>query len=457
MSRIKTQKRIISALAALLSLCLFLVPVSGTETTSEADAPEVAMPEEDSEPKMHLENAEAFAVYNLENDTIVFSSGEDVLLPTASFTKMMTAVCAYEILADRLDETLTVEYSMIKDAVGNQVGYYVGETVSVRDMFGGLLTRGANDSALLLCYAAKGGVDEFVAYMNEKAVEYGMGDTVYKNPTGMHADGMVTTARDSITLSRRFYQNTFLTEMSNSVTYDMPENNKSGHRAIYNRNALVSKVSDTRYFDSRIVGMNAGSTTEAGYYAASALKNDMLSYIIVVLGGKEIDTVNYAYVLTSELATHAIKGYGYTEVIKTSDIICEVSVRLSTDADYVTLVPAESLTLYLPTDLNIKEDLVYKYTLEKSVLDAPVTEGQVAGKYSVSSSDGELLGTVDLVTRNSVEKSGFLGTLDSIEKFTTDPVVISVAVGAVVLVILFFILRNFMRTKRRRRNRYRRF
>lgn len=456
MSVLKLKNRIVLVIAALLSLCLFAFFANADET----EVPEtVETPVEDvaEEPKIHVDNAEAFAIYNLENDTVVFSSGEDLLLPTASFTKMMTAVCAYEILNDRLDETVTVEYSMIKDVSGNQVGYYVGETVSVRDMFGALLTRGANDSALLLCYAAKGGVDEFVAYMNERAAAMGMVNTVYTNPTGMHDSGMVTTAADSIILARRFYENEFLIEISNSVTYNMPATNKSVSRAIYNRNALVSRVSETGYFDSRIVGMNAGSTEEGGFYAASAVKNDLLSYIIVVLGGKEIDGVKYSYALTSELATHAIKGYGYTEVIKTSDIICEVTVRLSTDADYVTLVPSDSLTLYLPTDLNIKEDLVYSYSLDSEVLDAPVTEGQVVGKYTVSSADGELLGTVNLVTRNSVERSGFLGTLDSIEKFTTDPTVITVVICAVVLVIAYFVLKNFLRSKRRRRNRHRRF
>ena len=86
-----------------------------------------------------LPNAEhvgAAVVYNLENEQEIYDYNADTVLPVASFAKMMTAVCAYERLCDRLDETLTVEYSMIKDASGNQVGYYVGETVRFRDLFG---------------------------------------------------------------------------------------------------------------------------------------------------------------------------------------------------------------------------------------------------------------------------------------------------------------------------------
>lgn len=440
--RIASFKKYIAAIFVLLLLC---GSVSATDTPSAGLM-------EDSIP--HTENAMAAAVYNIENDTVVFGVNEDAVLPTASFTKIMTAVCAYEILYDRLDETVTVEYSMIKDVVGNQVGFYVGETVTVRDLFGGLLTRGANDCAYLLGYAAKGSVGDFVAYMNEKAAVFGMTDTVYKNPTGMHADGMVTSARDSLIIARKFYENEFLTGLANSVTYSMPATNEAGSRLIYNRNALVSRVSETGYFDSRIIGINAGSTTEAGYYAASAVKSEELSYIIVVLGGNSAEEKNYAYLLTRELATFALSGYGYTEVIKTSDIVCEIPVRLSTDADYVTLVPAASLTLYLPTSLDVKEQLEFSYELAAASLDAPVTEGQAVGKYIVSK-DGEVLGTVDLVTRNSVARSEFLAALDAIERFTTNPIFIAAIIAVTVLIILHFILQSIMRTRRRRRN-YRR-
>ena len=430
----------ITVLLALLLLPVFTLPVLADETMqglTESSVP-------------HSENVAAAAVYNLENDMLIYSHNIDAVLPTASFTKMMTAVCAYELLSERLDEKLTVEYSMIKDATGNQVGYYVGESVSVRDMFGGLLLRGANDSAYLLCYAAKGSVSDFVAYMNEKAQTLGMTSTVYKNPTGMDAEGMVTSAADSVTIAREFYSIEFLTSLSGAVQYSMPATERSGVRIIYNRNALVSRVSETGYFDSRILGINAGSTSTAGYYAASAVASEELRYIIVVLGGKEVDGKNTAYQLTSELATYALTQYGYTEVIKTTGIVCEVPVRLSTDADYVTLVPAASLPLYLPAALDPKNDLTYNYRLEKETLDAPVTEGQVVGTYTVSR-DGEILGSVELVAKNSLSRSEFLVVLDRIEQFTTSTFFIVTVLAAVVLTILYFVIGAIVRTSRRRR------
>lgn len=425
--------------ALFLLLCLLCLPALATEAAPE----EVLTP-------AYVEHVAAAAVYNVENDMTVFAHNADTVLPTASFTKMMTAVCAYELLAERLDETLTVEYSMIKDATGNQVGYYVGETVSVRDMFGGLLLRGANDSAYLLAYMAKGSTDAFVTYMNETATALGMQSTVYKNPTGMDADGMVTTATDSLLVARAFYDIDFLTELSSAVKYEMPATERSGVRIIYNRNALASRVSETGYFDSRILGINAGSTTQAGYYAAGAMEGEELTYILVVLGGKMVEERNTAYLAASGLATYAQKAYGYTEVIRTAGLVCEVPVRLSTEADYVTLVPAEKLTLYLPTSIDPKTDLTYTYRLERETLDAPVTEGQVVGTYSVSM-EGEILGSVDLVTKNSLARSEFLVVLDTIERFTTSTFFIVTVIAAVVLTVLYFILGAVFKNRRHNR------
>lgn len=440
-AKVRYAQTVKKGIAALLALLLMpMLAASALEETIDS-LTEASVP--------HSENVAAAAVYNLENDLLIYSHNADAVLPTASFTKLMTAVCAYELLGDRLDERLTVEYSMIKNATGNQVGYYVGETVSVRDMFGGLLLRGANDSAYLLCYAAKGSVEAFVSCMNEKAKALGMEATVYKNPTGMDAEGMVTSAADTVKIAREFYKIDFLTSLSGAVKYEMAATEKSGERIIYNRNALVSRVSETGYFDSRVLGMNAGSTNAAGYYAASAVRGDELGYLIVVLGGKNVDGKNAAYQLTSELATYALTQYGYTEVIKTSKIVCEVPVRLSTDADYVTLIPGAPLTLYLPATVDPTVDLTYSYRLERELLDAPVTEGQVVGTYSVLR-DGEVLGTVDLVARNSLTRSDFLVVLDSIDRFTRSTFFIATVLAAVVLTVLYFIFGAIFRASRHR-------
>ncbi len=417
-----------------------------------------------SEEEKAISHVASAAIYNIENDTVVFSYNADKKLPTASFTKMMTAVCAYELLSDRLDETITVEGRMIYNQNGSYVsgryiGYYIGEVVTIRDLFCGLLMRGANDSAYMLCYAAMNGaedsVEQFIEYMNEKAKSLGMVNTHYINQTGLDAEGMVTTAADSLIIASEFYKIDFLTDFSNAVSYTIPASNKQGQLAIYNENGLkYNSNTSYRYHDSRVIGLNSGMTPSSGNYAASAVCGEELSYVIVVLGGETYNERNTAYLLTSELATKALKEYGYVEVIKTSDIVCEIPVKLSTDADYVTLVPSEPLTLYLPYSLDIRTDLTYSHRLDVESLDAPVTEGQVVGSYTVSKDDIPL-GSVKLITKNSVSRSEFLVVLDKIESFTTSTFFIVTVISAVVFTIAYFVISAWLRVRRRNRH-YRR-
>lgn len=431
-------------LAAVFCLPLFLFAVA-VETPIKSIAEE-SVPDPTG--------VSAAVVYNLENDLYIYEYNADTVLAPASLVKLMTALCAYEALSERLDETITVEYSMIRDAVGNQVGYYVGETVPIRDLFAGLLVRGANDSALLLCHAADGGTAPFVERMNLKAQSLGMADTVLKNASGMAEEGMVTTARDMVKAARAFYEVEFLTELSGAVKYTMPATNKYGERLLYNRNALVSQVSETGYFDTRLTGLNAGSTSEAGYCTASAAQKENLTYIIIVMGGHYNEgEKNPAYTMASALCGYALEQFGYVEVISPGKLVYEIPVSLSADADYVTLVPAESLTLYLPRSLDIKTDLTYAYRLEYEVLEAPVTEGDAVGVYTVSK-NGEILGSVELITKNSLPRSDFLSLLDSIDRFTHSVFFKAALLAALFLTVLYFVIRTIVRRARRRHGRY---
>ena len=417
-----------AALSLLLSLCVYATDMS-LDNINEDNI-------------ISTDGVAAAVVYNIENDTVVFSHKSSEALVPGSTAKMMTAVCAYELLSDRLDDTITVESGMLSGISLNFYGYKAGNVVKIRDLFGGLLTRGYNDCAALLCYAACGGVDGFVDYMNTRAAELGMHSTVFANPTGLDAAGATTTADDILILAREFYKIPFLIELSNTLTYKGDGVNFS------NRNDFLNSGT---YFDSRIVGMNVGWTANSGYCAASAVEGERLTYVIVVLGGREINDTVAAYTLTSSLADYALDGFDYIDVIKEGGIVCEIPVELSMDADYVTLVPASSLTLYLSTAIDPKSDLSYSYRLDTESLDAPVTEGQAVGSYTVSR-DGVILGSVDLVTKNSVSRSEFLVVLDSIESFTTSMFFIVTVIAAILLTIIYFSVSALLRSRRRTRH-----
>ena len=216
-------------------------------------------------------------------------------------------------------------------------------------------------------------------------------------------------------------------------------------------NNVADEMGETGYFDARVTGLNAGSTAESGYYAASAVGSETLHYVIVVLGAAEVDGKNLAYTYTSQLAGYALSRFGYIEVIKDSGAVCELPVTLSSTADYVALVPASTLTLYLPLATDVDTELVKTVRLDRESLEAPVEAGQVVGVYSVSR-DGELLGSVELVTKNALPRSEFLVVLQAIEDFTTGVFFLSTCAAAVVLTLAYFLIRALLRRRAGRRS-----
>jgi hypothetical protein len=91
------------------------------------------------------------------------------------------------------------------DLVGeSSAGLVAGETLTVRTLLYGLLLKSGNDAAMAIARAAGGsphGEDatargRFIAMMNAKATELGLGSTSFRNPHGLDETGHYSTAHD---------------------------------------------------------------------------------------------------------------------------------------------------------------------------------------------------------------------------------------------------------------------
>src|SRR4029078_8264297 len=75
-----------------------------------------------------------------------------------------------------------------------------GGTVMVRDATMALVTRSANDAALVRGEALGGDEASFAQMMPSKARQLGMSQTVFRNASGLPHREQVTTARDTARL-----------------------------------------------------------------------------------------------------------------------------------------------------------------------------------------------------------------------------------------------------------------
>jgi len=135
---------------------------------------------------------------------VLHETNADAKRHPASLTKILTLYLLFEQLeADKLN--LDSQLNVSKEAAGQsptKLGLKPGSTLRVEDAIKGIVTRSANDAAVVIAEAIAGNEDDFAKLMTRKAHALGMTRSVYKNASGLPNDEQITTARDQALLGR---------------------------------------------------------------------------------------------------------------------------------------------------------------------------------------------------------------------------------------------------------------
>lgn len=192
----------------------------------------------------------------LDSDTneVLFSKNSQAVLPIASLTKLMTALVVTEA-KQPLNEQITVSDEDIDTEKGSRSRLKVGTTLSREEMLHLALMSSENRAAHALGRYYPGGLEAFVAAMNSKALELGMHDTHYVEPTGLSSRNQ-SSARDLATLVQAAQEHPIIREFSTSPEYQVEVGNRPTQ--FRTTNALVRSPS----WD--IVLQKTGYITEAG-------------------------------------------------------------------------------------------------------------------------------------------------------------------------------------------------
>ena len=431
-----TAKKIRAVLAVLLLLACLPVGIF-------ADEAQPVTPE--------FSHAEAAYLYNIENDQVLFTANELDRVSPASTVKLMTAIVVFDHFGDALDTPITVTQEMLNESSGNRIGFYDGEIVTVGQMLNCMLINSANDAAIILAHATAGSVSSFVQLMNDKAIELGAYHTNYTNPTGMHDDAMTTTAADTAKIAVCAYNIPGFIDITSTVKYVMETTNRCDFRNIYNRNCMVSKYYSTAYFDDRVVGLNAGATTQGGYAICAVATDEAsgLTYLAVVLGAEGEDDTFYNYINAENLIDWAFSSYGYIEVLSNRKMVTEIPVALSSTLDYVTLVPQSDIVVYLPTSVDLENDIRYSIRTEADSIDAPVEAGEAVGTITVYRGE-QILGSTSLITTTSIARSEFLYFLQRVKAFTGSRFFRGTLIAAVLISAAYIFIKAQQREKKLR-------
>ncbi len=194
----------------------------------------------------------------------------------ASLTKIMTLYLLFERLDAgkmKLDTEMEVSEHASEQAP-TKLGLRPGQSIRVEDAIKGLVTRSANDAAVVIAEAIAGDEDDFAKLMTRKARALGMTRTVYRNASGLPDDDQVTTARDQSTLGRaiqdrfpRYYRYFSTTAF-----------NYHG-QSIRNHNHLLGSVEG-------VDGIKTGYTRASGFNLVTSMHRGNRFLVGVVMGGR---------------------------------------------------------------------------------------------------------------------------------------------------------------------------
>lgn len=150
----------------------------------------------------------ASVVMDAQTGQILRARNAEKSLHPASLTKIMTLFLTFEALERgelRRHQMLRVSRKAASQPPSN-VKLKKGDLISVKDAIYALLTKSANDVAVVVAEAIAGSESRFAVMMTQRAKSLGMKRTVFRNASGLHHPRQISTAKDMAILSRSMMQ-----------------------------------------------------------------------------------------------------------------------------------------------------------------------------------------------------------------------------------------------------------
>lgn len=321
---------------------------------------------------------------------ILFAQNEHEKLEPASVTKIMTLLLTMDAIdsgALAYDDVVTVSANAAGMG-GSQVFLAEGEQITVEELLKCVCVSSGNDAAVALAEKVAGVTELFVEQMNNRARGLGMDDTHFVNPTGLTAEGHVTSAHDIALMSREL-----LTKHPDirSFTTIWTDSIRNGTFDLANTNKLI------RRYDGA-TGLKTGYTASAGYCISATAEREGMELIAVVMKGETADKRN--------ADAKALLNYGFSAYALVSAAPEEPLPALP-----VTMGETDSVSLTLPPDaLTAVVEKAQAAALERRInlpesLPAPVRQGQQVGTLTLCSGDTELMTVPILAAEDEAGRS----------------------------------------------------
>lgn len=222
-------------------------------------------------------HAEKYAAIVIDADTgeILHARNEDDPRYPASLTKVMTLYMLFDAI-NAGDVTLTDRMPVSRTAAAqppSNIRLRAGDRMRVEDAIYALVTKSANDVAVVVAEYLAGSERAFADAMTVKARELGLMNTTFRNASGLPNTAQISTARDMAILADALMDN-------HPQHYHYFENQhfRWGGTTYRSHNELVRTLEG-------VDGIKTGYTRASGFNLMTSAVRDDRRIIAIMLGG----------------------------------------------------------------------------------------------------------------------------------------------------------------------------
>lgn len=361
---------------------------------------------------------EYVTLYNMNEDTLLYSKNDTKKTSIASLTKMMTTLVAIEEI-DNLDKIVTIKERDFEGTVGySKAGFKVGDKVTYRDLLYGIILPSGADAVNAVVNNTLG-YDKFIKKMNETAKKIGMNDTSYANPVGKDDENNYSTSNDLAKLLKYALKNeTFKTVFT---TKNYKTSNGLNLESTVNRYENILNTNE-------IKGAKSGFTKDAGRCLASITTLNNVDYLLVVINSSTTSPYN-AIKDTITIYDYYNNNYGYKNIINDDTFIKEIPVDFSKEKTYK-ITGSEDIEKYLKNNTEV----TYKYV--------------GSDKVTFNTKKGSKLGVVKIYDGDVLLATSNVYLENNIEYY---PIITYIMIGIAVIFVLLIVKKKKKKKHRRRR------
>ena len=324
-----------------------------------------------SQPNLFETKAGQAFVIDGETGSVLYSKDADKLIPPASLAKMMTMELVFHSLKQgryTMKDTFQVSEHAWKTggakSGGSTMFAAIKSVVPIEALIQGVIVQSANDGAIILAEGMAGSEENFALLMTERARELGLTQSVFKNATGLPAEGQLVTMREFALLARHMwkeYPEYYKYYSQLEFTW-----NKIKQR---NRNPLLE-------MDIGADGMKTGFTDESGYAIVGSIER----------GGKRVFAAMSGMATEKERAEESrkllewsLRTFQKTDLFDDGEVVGEAQV-FGGASSTVALKAKGPVSVFVPI---VNNDRLTARITYNGPLPAPVVEGKEVGTLKV--------------------------------------------------------------------------